>query len=667
MNCSIITANWYLQDSFNSKTMKIKIYTFAILTLLIFNAQAQKSKVAYADKKYDSYAYVDAIKTYESVARKGYKDEKMFQRLGNAYYFNANLAQAAKWYDELFAMNANQIPEYYYRYSQTLRSLGNYAKADKMLDEFNTKSGNDKRAKLYQGHKNYLEEIKANSGRFSIINAGINSPYSDYGSSFSADNKLVFASARDTGGVSKKVFKWTNQAFTNLYSAKINSEGGLENPTRFYKKINTKFNESTPVFTKDGKTMYFTRNNFLNGKRGNDSKNITLLKVYKATNKDGVWGNVVELPFNSDQYNVAHPCLNKDDSTLYFASDMPGTLGESDLFMVKIDKDGNFSKPENLGDKINTESRETFPFMSDENELYFASDGRPGLGGLDIFVSQLGKNNIFGECQNLGSPINGTQDDFAFLMNSDSRNGFFTSNRDGGLGLDDIYTFTENKKLVCKQLLTGLVTDQETGAVLAQAKVALFDMNFVKLGEATTDIKGEYTFDVVCKTDYYVRASQVDYETKEKNISIAPTSGKTELSLQLEKRVKPITVGTDLAKTLDIPIIYFDLDKSLIRKDAAFELEKLLAVMNQYPKMKIDVRSHTDSRQTAQYNLGLSNRRAKATMTWLVENGINANRLTGKGYGESQLINKCSDGVDCTETEHQANRRSEFIIVTLGK
>jgi outer membrane protein OmpA-like peptidoglycan-associated protein/tetratricopeptide (TPR) repeat protein len=646
--------------------MNIKKLLYCLIALFFFlQGFAQKAKVAYADKKYDSYAYVDAIKTYEEVAKKGYKDEKMFQRLGNAYYFNANLAEASKWYEELFIMNPEQEAEYYYRFSQCLKSLGDYTRANKMLDQFNQKSGNDKRAKLYADHKNYMEEIKANSGRFSIINAGINSPYSDYGSSFSADNKLVFATARDTGGIAKKVFKWTNQAFTNLYSAKINSDGGLEKPVRFYSKINTKFNESTPVFTKDGKTMYFTRNNFLDGKRGSDNKKVTLLKVYQSTNVDGKWTNTIELPFNNDQYNVAHPCLNEDDTILYFASDMPGTLGQSDLFRVNIRLDGSFSTPENLGAKINTEGRETFPFMSDDNELYFASDGHPGLGGLDVFVSKLDQNNVFGEAQNIGEPVNSSQDDFAFLMNSTSRNGFFTSNRPGGLGLDDIYTFTENKKLVCEQLLAGIITDKETGAILAGAKVTLFDTQFLKLKEVTTDEKGNYSFAAECGKTYYVRVSQTDYETKEQNITISTTTGKTDLPLQLEKRIKSIDVGTDLAKTLDIPIIYFDLNKSLIREDAAFQLEKILTVMNQYPKMKLDVRSHTDSRQTAQYNMALSDRRAKATIAWLIKNKIKAARLTGKGYGESQLVNKCADGVVCTEAEHQANRRSEFIIVSM--
>ena len=647
--------------------MKIRniFYSYStVLLLLTWSGYSQKAKVASADKKYENYSYVDAISTYEHVAEKGYKDEKMFQKLGNAYYFIADLIKAEKWYTELFAMNQNQDPEYYYRYSQTLKAVGNYTKADAMLEEFNKRSGNDQRGKLYLEQKNYLEDIKANSGRFEVADAGVNSEYSDYGSSFLKDN-LVFASARDTGGVVKKVFKWNNESFTNLYSAKIKPAGEMGKAERFDKNINSKFHESTPVFTQDEKTMYFTRNNYLEGKKQKSLKKIVLLKLYKATLEAGKWGNVIELPFNSNEYSVAHPALSLDEKTLYFASDMPGTLGQSDLFSVSINSDGSYGTPKNLGETINTEGRETFPFIATDNELYFASDGRPGLGGLDIFVSKIGELNHLGEVQNVGAPINGPQDDFAFLINSKNRNGFFTSNREGGNGYDDIYRFTELRKLTCEQMLSGIITDQETGTQLSEAKVSLFDNEFKFITESSSDGKGKYNFEVLCGKTYYVRAEKSVYETKEGKVTIRNRTGKTELSLELEKRIKEVGVGTDLAKTLNIPIIYFDLDKSLIRKDAAFELEKILSVMESNPKMKIDVRSHTDSRQTIRYNEKLSDRRAKATIEWLIKNGISPDRLTAKGYGESQLVNKCADGVNCTEEEHQANRRSEFIIVTM--
>ncbi|MEO7979220.1 OmpA family protein [Flavobacterium sp.] len=645
--------------------MKIKNIGYtALLFILVFTANAQKTTITEADKKYDKYEFIDAIQVYEKVAEKGYKDEKMFQRLGNAYYFNAELTKALKWYDQLFAMNADQELEYFYRYAQSLKSEGNYKKADEMLEKFSKKISTDKRGILFESNKDYLDDIKINSNRYDITDAGINSKMSDYGSTIFND-KIVFASARDTGGVSKKTFKWTNKSFTNLYTAALLPDGTLGKPERFQKNINSKFNESTPVFTKDGKTMYFTRNNYNDGKRRKDDKKITLLKLYKATFSNENWQDITELPFNSDQYSVAHPTLSTDEKILYFASDMPGTFGQSDLFKVSINSDGTFGKPENLGALINTEGRETFPFISDNNELYFASDGRPGLGGLDIFVSKINGDSGFAKVENIGEPINTKQDDFAFMISKD-RNGFFSSNRENGNGLDDIYRFKEIKKLECKQLLAGTVSDSKTGELLSASKIVLLDEQFNTIAEVTSDSKGNYIFaDVDCGKKYHIRVSKTDYETQERPININPVSGETSLPIQLEKRIKPITVGTDLAKTLEIPIIYFDLDKATIKKESAFELEKIIQVLKQYPNLKLEIRSHTDSRQTAKYNQVLSDNRAKSTMKWLIENGIVSNRLTGKGYGETQLVNQCSDGVKCTEEEHQLNRRSEFIITSM--
>lgn len=647
--------------------MKNIIYS-AFLLLFICQGNAQKASVEAADKKYERFSYVDAIATYERVASKGYKDEKMFQKLGNAYYFNSELGNAEKWYTELFNMNPNQDGEYCYRYSQCLKAVGNYKKADLILERYNKISGNDQRAKLFENEKDYLQNIKDNSGRFVIENAGINSGASDYGSAFFG-NKLVFASARDTIGVSKKVFKQTNESFTNLYSSEVNSNGKLEKPERFGARINSKFHESTPVFTKDGKTMYFTRNNYLDSKKRKNSEGITLLKIYKATLENDKWVDVTELPFNSNEYSVAHPALSVDDKELYFASNMPGTLGQSDLFKVKINNDGTYSNPINLGNKINTEGKETFPFIADDNQLYFATDGRPGLGGLDVYVCKIGENGTFGEIKNMGEPINSKQDDFALLIDSKSKIGFFSSNRPGGFGNDDIYKFSEIREVKCIQKLSGPITDAETKELLADAKVSLFDVNHQLISNTISNSKGQYSFDVECGKVYYVRAEKNHYETNEARVVIQDVTGTTQLGVNLTKSGCELAVGVDIAKCFGIKIIYFDLDKSFIRKDAAFDLEKILDVMKQYPTLKVDVRSHTDCRQTAKYNLALSNRRAKSTIDWLVKNGIDASRLSGRGYGESQLVNDCgcepTNDSNCTEEQHQANRRSEFIVLSL--
>ncbi len=647
--------------------MKIrKIIYSTLLIVASFQGFSQNPSIVSGNKKYDIYAYYDAISVYEQIAAKGYKDQGMFQKLGNSYYFNAELTKSVKWYEELFAMNKEQEPEYYYRYSQALKSIGEYSKSDKMLEIFNLKAGNEQRAKLFENNKNYLEEIKLNSGRYTVSDAGVNSKFSDYGSSYFGKN-LVFASSRSTRSVSRSLHDWNNQTFTNLYSSEIKENNEVGAPKKLSGKINSKFHECSAIFTKDGKTMYFTRNNFFDNKIGFDRKDVILLKIYKATLENNKWVNEKELPFNSNQYSVSHPALSNDEKTLYFASDMPESLGQSDLYKVSINGDDTYGTPENLGSFINTEGRETFPFITSDNELYFATDGRQGLGGLDIYVTSILKDNTFSEVQNVGSPVNGPQDDFAFLIENSI--GFFSSNRETGIGSDDIYKFKENKKLppkiICKQTLTGVVTDNETGLVLSNSKVSLLDEAFVVLKESEADDKGEYNFEVQCGKKYYVRAIKGDYATKEGSITIPNISGKSKLPLILEKSIKKITVGTDLAKTLNIPMIYFDLDKSFIRPDAAFELEKVLTVMKQNPTMKVAIRSHTDSRQSTQYNASLSNRRAVSTRDWLIKNGIEADRLTAKGYGESELVNKCSDGVPCSEVEHQQNRRSEFIVTSI--
>ena len=445
--------------------MKNKIIYLVLITLTCVNSYSQKvSKTEVkGDKQYDKLAYIDAVKTYERIYNKGYKSPDLLLKIGNAYYFNAELEKANKFYDELYASTPDQEAEFYYRFSQTLRATKDYKRADEMMVKFGEKSGNDGRAKLFAKNRNYLEDIKNNSGRYKIENAGINTKHSDYGTAFMG-TKVVFSSARDTGNFSKRIHTWTGDYFTNLYSSAISEDGSLGAVERFGKKINTKFHEDTPAFTKDGGTVYFTRNNFLDG-RGFDASKVTLLKIYTAkVDKEGNWNNITPLPFNSDSYQTAHPALSEDGKTLYFASDMPGTHGLSDLYRVAVSADGSFGTPENLGDAINTPGRETYPYVNADNELYFASDGQPGLGGLDIYITKIPKDGSidFKKVLNVGEEANSPKDDFALIIDSKTKRGFLSSNRDGGQGSDDIYKFLETRPIWCEQLLYGVVTDAKT-------------------------------------------------------------------------------------------------------------------------------------------------------------------------------------------------------------
>ncbi len=622
----------------------------------MFTGFAQTSKLNSADKKYEKYSYIDAIEIYEKVAEKGHKSADLFKKLGNSYYFNGELDKSAKWYKELFSLNEAVEPEYYFRYAQSLKSIEDYENANKYLDLFN-KNTTDSRGKEFAKNKNYLANIEQNSGKYMLEKTDVNSEYMDYGVSYFG-NQIVFTSSRTEGAIYSKVHEWTNQNFTDLYVASLDENNKIGTPENFSKTINTKFNESSPVFTKDGKTMYFTRNNYLKKKGKSDDKT-TWIKIYKATFSDNEWGNITELPFNNDDYSVGHPSLSPDEKTLYFSSDMPGGYGGADIYKVSINGNNSYGNPENLGPTINTEGRESFPFISHDNILYFASDGHLGLGGLDVFESKM-INNMFSKPENLAKPINSPKDDFSFIVNNKNA-GFLSSNRDGGAGFDDIYSFT-----VCNQKITGLITDLDTKELLPNSKVTLFDEDMNQLEETTSDENANYSFTIDCNKKYYVRAVKEEYDVTEKSFTPQKESGITELNIELERNVFPIEEGTDLAKVFKISIIYFDLDKSNIRPDAAKDLQKIIEVMKEYPNMQVAIKSHTDSRQTHKYNEQLSDRRAKSTMEYLIQNEINRERLTAKGYGETELINKCSDGVVCSEAEHQQNRRSEFIVTKMN-
>jgi len=666
MNLFIKKINWFHLVSFNLFIMKNILYL--VLFCSTINAISQNSKINIGDKQNKKLAYIDAIKTYEKIVKKGFVNAEICEKIADAYYYNANYKIAAEWYQKAFAFDTEINPEYYYRYAITLKSSNQIEESQKYMLKYISLVPEQNRAQILKNEKRYIENIELNANRFELRTLAINSPNSDFGGSLFKD-QLVFSSSRESKNIYKRTHTWTGLPFTTLFSGTINSEGLVAEPKKFAKSLDSKYNESTPVFTKDGKTVYFTRNNYLKGEKKQNKEGSVLLKIYRAQlNEKQEWDNIIELPFNSDDFQVAHPALSPDEKILYFASDRPGSIGKSDIYKVEIKPDGNFGEPENLGKSINTEGRETFPFISESGILYFASDGRPGLGGLDIFQVDLNKIDKRNSILNIGAPVNGSMDDFSFCINETTNQGFFTSNRDGGTGNDDIYGFIQTKPIVypCEQQLAGTVLDIHTKEILPGSDVSLFSKDHQLISSQVSDQKGEFNFGYVdCGTGFYIRASKTDYTTDEKEVQIPNYTGETKSVLEIEKSQIPIVPGTDLSKVFHIKEIYFDLDKYNIRKDAAIELAKILEVLIEYPTMKIAINSHTDSRQTNAYNVILSNNRAKSTRKWLIKQGIAADRLIAKGFGETKLVNNCSDGVECTEEQHQANRRSEFIVISL--
>jgi outer membrane protein OmpA-like peptidoglycan-associated protein len=646
------------------KPLLLLTFLFSLTITTVMAQQVKESRlVTKANESYENYSFSPAIDIYKRVLDKGYVSADLLKKLGNSYYFNADYNEAADTYKRLVEEYTSDVtPEYFFRYSQTLKTLGDYDNSNAFMSKFIEATSDDNRAKAFKGEKDYLEDIKKNSGRYDLESFEYNSPYSDFAPSFYKDG-VIFSSDRDTGNLARYRHTWNSKDFLDLY--KVNADSvSMDFVTKLGDNLNTRLHESTSITTKEGTTIYFTRNNFKDGKYVKDEAGVIRLKIFKAILKNGIWSNITELPFNSDAYSVAHPALSSDEKTLYFASDMPGTLGESDIFMVTINEDMTYGTPENLGGSINTEARETFPFVTSEEVLYLSSDGHPGLGGLDIFATKIRDKKYDRAIFNVGEPVNSKMDDFTFVFNEETRKGYFASNRPQGMGADDIYGFVENTplQLECVQEITGTVRDKISNKVLVGATVKVIDENNDEILSTITDSEGNYSLSVDCNQGNFVRALTQGYVPSEEYLEKSDAKPKI-IDFYLERDTVTAGFGDDLAKLLQLSTIYFDFDKYNIRSDSEVEVEKVIAAMEKYPSLKIKVNSHTDSRGKDSYNLWLSQKRAESTVNYMMERGIAAERLQGEGFGETKLVNSCSNGVRCSKVEHELNRRSEFIIM----
>lgn len=645
--------------------MKTKInYIWCSLFWVCTLLSAQDKKTEKATKAFNEYAYTTAIEKYETLVKKGYTDQQIYQHLGDAHYANARYGEAANWFSKLFELqNATIDADYMYKYAQSLKSKKEYKTSNDWMQKFITAKSADVRAKKIKENPDYLIQIEKQSGRYDIKNLSINSAASDFAPALNGD-LLVFATARDSGNVTRNIHEWDKQPFLNLYIASPTSED-YGNVTKLGKNVNKKMHESSAVFTTDGSTVYFTRNNSKNGNFSRDEKGVSRLKIYSAKVSGGVWSEITELPFNSDNYSTAHPTLSPDEKTLYFASDMPGTLGQSDIFSVALNADGTVGTPVNMGNVINTEARETFPYITSENVLYFASDGHPGLGGLDIYATRIevmDNSNIV----NVGKPVNSEYDDFSIILDQETAKGFFASNREGGKGSDDIYAFTETKKidLACNTRIHGVILDQDTGHPLPGTMVSIVNDAEQLIGETISVADGSFVLDSGCRDgNYKLVATKEGFKKGDKMFTLVRDNNTSGMEVKLERILKRATEGTELVKFLNLKPVYFDLGKEEIRPDASITLIKILEYMTIFPDMKVKVQSHTDVKASDGYNMRLSNRRSKSTVAYLVANGIDANRLFGEGFGESQIVNDCITIEGCTDERHQENRRSEFIVI----
>ena len=630
-----------------------------IILLLVFCSSTIFAQKKLADKFFNNYGYVKATELYEKAFEDGDESKHVLTRLGDCYYNNSNSEKAVYWYEK--AANKYEVDtEQLFRFIQSLKSIGNYSKADIWTKKFIEIQNDDTRIRDYESD-NLLKYNQLNSINkalsISIENLSINTEFSDFGS-FIFNDELFFASAR--GIDETKKYGWNKEPFLDLYQVSVKEKDyELEfGKTDLIKssKINSDYHEATIAISNDGNTLYFTRDNVTRKNKLNfDKKGTTHLKIYKATLIDGSWGNITELPINDDVFSTGHPALSPDNKKLFFVSDRQGGIGQTDIYEVDILEDNKFSKPKNLGSKINTEGREMFPFVSKDSTFYFSSDGHLNLGLLDIFKSNIIKDSI-SDAQNLGAPYNSGYDDFAFFIDPSNENkrSYLSSNRPGGKGNDDIYTVYSKE---CSQTIRGIARDIKDNQPLSLVNIKLIDETGKVLEEIQTNKSGTYEFIVNCEKKYTVTGKliafsedQIHIETDNKNETI------TEKDLFLESLIK----GNQIV----IKPIFFDYGKWNIRTDAEYELENIVDVLRINPTMIIKIEAHTDSRGRDKFNMRLSDKRAKSTRDYILSRGITAERIESAiGFGESQLLNKCSNGVKCSTEEHQINRRSYFYIV----
>ena len=636
----------------------IQIFVAVLLFGFIPSASAQFGKQKKADALYNSFSYVKAIDVYKEMLANNYNAEYAKRRLADCYSMLRDPQNASIYYADA-VKQPNIDPEYYLNYALALRALKKYDESEVWLNKYKETGVVDSRIQRIIEDKNFITNIYGIKQQYFSKPVPFNSELSDFGA-IEKSGLITFASSRDRGVGIKRTYSWNQQPFLDLYNTRRDGDKFVD-AKKVEGDVNTRFHEGQITVSKDGKTMFFTRNNFNDGKKGKDASGTNNLKIYKATlNEDGKWNNIKELPFNSNNYSVGHPSLTADGSTLYFASDMPGGKGKSDLYKVSVSGD-SFGSPVNLGDKINTEGNELFPFVHNDGNLFFSSDGLQGLGQLDIFTTVLDENGNVQEIINLGVPVNSNMDDFSFFLNDNGETGFIASNREGGMGDDDIYGFDRVPLFSIK----GTVIDAINKQPIKEAKIVIKDKDGNQIADLATDDKGQYSINVDRETTYTVEASHPKYQPEPSKIADTRNSkGKT--FVQVDFELDPVP-DVDVLAGVVIENIYFDFDKYNIRYDAGLELNKIADLMLvTYPQMAIEIGSHTDSRGSFKYNEALGIRRANSTYNYLLSRGVEPKRIKKhEGFGEYSLVNDCKDGIDCSEEAHQLNRRSVFTVLKM--
>lgn len=633
-----------------SKLIFIKILLLILITVPVLESFSQNRVMRRADRDFEKFRFSSAIERYQTVLENDPSNERAVKRLGDSYRLTNDPENAEKWYAKAIQFE-NIEPIYYFHYAQALRSNQNYEKARIYYGRYADLNPEDTRGqRLYDGMGEILDLISDSIG-FEVENIGINTESAEFSPAFYQENGLVFPSSRAPTPSKRRADSWTDQAFLDLYLTRRLREGGYSEPELLTGEVNQRYHEGPLTFTNEYTEMYFTRN-FYQGRRTRVSQEgIMKLEVFHAILKDGKW-EVQGPVFGDVEYSTAHPTLTEDGKTMYFSSDMPGGFGGGDLYVVHKNEDGEWGEPENLGESLNTEGDEVFPFIHPDGTLYFASDGRVGLGGLDIYRAVPNGDGSW-EVTNLGPPINSSGDDFGIIKSEDKKWGYFSSNRQGGKGDDDIYRFNKLIEIYIEILVLNRLTELPIDSVL----VNLINKETGDIVEKLTGEEGIVSFRLKADKEYEITTRKSGY-TADDELTISTVDIDTSTNLQ-----KVISMGRLIAgEVFQLRNIYYDFDRYNIRPDAALVLDKLVEILKEYPEIHIELQSHTDSRGTDAYNMVLSNNRARSAVDYLIKKGIDRERLTFRGFGERKLVNDCAEGVPCSEAEHQLNRRTEFEI-----
>lgn len=491
------------------------------------------------------------------------------------------------------------------------------------------------------------------AAEYKVKSLEANSEYGDFGTTFFGKDRIVFSSSRKNG-ISNKTWEGNDQPFLDLYMGNVESNGEITKVRPFSSAVNSKYHDAMVAFTPDLKEIYFTSNNYMGGKVRSSN-----LKIFRANlGVSGSRTNIMTLTINNDKFSTGHPFVSKDGKKLYYISDMPGGYGGTDIYEVTINK-GHYGAPKNLGPTVNSKYKEYTPFV-DGDILYFSSNRPGGKGGYDIYMTKL--DGSLEEPINLGKPMNSKGDDICFIIDKETQTGYFSSNRRGGKGDDDIYFFKElTVNPICDQVVQGIVIDKKTGQTMANAFVTLFDSNGKKIRRIETLKNGEFFFKVECDVNYTIKGDKFGYFDADSTLATTRVNAyQHDITLKLDEKEFVNVNGKEI---LNVRSIEFELNEANILERSYDELAKVARLMDKFPNMIVQFGSHTDSRGGDGYNMWLSQKRASETVRYLIGIGVDSKRITGKGFGESRLVNGCSNGVKCTEIEHRQNKRTEFVVI----